>query len=203
MFWYTPGVKPSDTKTPAAGPAAERLLRIQEVADEVGLTTRSIRYYEEIGLLEPAARSEGSYRLYDGDDVERLRYIKGMRDDAGFSLAEIGRLLEDEAARARTKERFRATNDPGERRELALEGIARIDRQIDTLQAKIRRLRAMVAEARVRRGHLTDHVERIDGGETRSHVHIERRPRPVDEETIEGSEAGAGGDAGDSTGSAA
>ena len=90
----------------------DRFLRIQEVAAEVGLTTRSIRYYEELGLLKPAARSEGSYRLYDDDDLERLRFIKGLRDDAGFSLAEIGQLLEDEAARDRNRERFRSTTTP-------------------------------------------------------------------------------------------
>ena len=88
------------------------LLRIQEVAADVGLTARAIRYYEELGLLKPAARSEGAYRLYDADDLERLRFIKGLRDDAGFSLTEIGQLLEDEAARARNRERFRSTTDP-------------------------------------------------------------------------------------------
>ncbi|HLY13537.1 MAG TPA: MerR family transcriptional regulator, partial [Candidatus Limnocylindrales bacterium] len=93
------------TITPA--PAAESgFLRIQEVASELGLTTRSIRYYEELGLLSPAARSDGSYRLYDASDVERLRFIKGLRDDAGFSLAEISQLLEDEAARVRSREAF-------------------------------------------------------------------------------------------------
>ena len=111
-------------------PPAVPLLRIQEVAADVGLTTRSIRYYEELGLLKPAARSEGAYRLYDDDDLERLRFIKGLRDDAGFSLAEIGQLLEDEAARARNRERFRSTNDPAERRAIVDDALARVDRQI-------------------------------------------------------------------------
>src|SRR5215212_4639858 len=93
-----------------------RLLRIQEVAEALGLTTRTIRYYEELGLLEPVARSEGAYRLYDEDDVERLAFIKGLRDDAGFSLAEIGQLLEDEVMRARNRARFRTTSDASERR---------------------------------------------------------------------------------------
>jgi DNA-binding transcriptional MerR regulator len=154
-------------------PAAGKPLRIQEVAAEVGLTTRSIRYYEEMGLLAPA-RSEGDYRLYDLDDVARLRFIKGLRDDAGFSLAEIGRLLEDEAARARNRERFKATEDPVERRALALDGIARIDRQIETLQTKIARLRSMIGEARARREKLAGRVEVIDAGATRTHVHIDR-----------------------------
>ena len=76
-----------DLPTPDGHAATDRapLLRIQEVAAETGLTTRAIRYYEEIGLLEPAARSDGAYRLYDASDLERLRFIKSLRDDAGFS----------------------------------------------------------------------------------------------------------------------
>jgi len=154
-------------------PPASRPRRIQEVAEEVGLTTRSIRYYEEIGLLAPA-RSVGDYRLYDADDVERLRFIKALRDDAGFSLAEIGQLLEDEVARARNRAAFKATDDPVERRALALDGIARIDRQIDTLRAKIGRLRSMIGEARTRREKLAAEVEKIDAGAPRTHVHVAR-----------------------------
>jgi|SRR5215216_702685 len=148
------------------------LFRIQEVAEEVGLTARSIRYYEELGLLKPAARSEGSYRLYDADDVERLRFIKGLRDDAGFSLAEIGRLLEDETARARNRERFRETTDADERRGIIHDAFGQVDRQIAILEAKIERLRAMVDEARQRRAHLEGHLAEIDAGrEPTPHPH--------------------------------
>jgi len=94
------------------------LLRINEVAAETGLTTRAIRYYEEVGLLEPAARSEGDYRLYDASDLDRLRFIRDLRDDAGFSLAQIRQLLEDDAARERNRTRLRETADPSERRAL-------------------------------------------------------------------------------------
>lgn len=154
-------------------PPVAPLLRIQEVAAEVGLTTRSIRYYEEIGLLAPD-RSDGAYRLYDAEDVERLRFIKGLRDDAGFSLAEIGQLLEDEAARASNRARFKASTDPVERRALALDGIARVDRQIETLRGKIGRLRGMITDARARRDRLAARVEEIDAGSARTHVHIDR-----------------------------
>src|SRR5688572_22254674 len=130
------------------------LLKIQEVAAELGLTPRSIRYYEEIGLLEPAGRSGGAYRLYDEDDLERLRFIKGLRDDAGFSLAEIGQLLEDEVARARNRERFRASRDADERKAIIGDAFDRVDRQIATIREKIDRLEAMVVEAEGRRAHL-------------------------------------------------
>jgi MerR family transcriptional regulator, repressor of the yfmOP operon len=153
-------------------PPATNLLRIQQVAAEVGLTTRSIRYYEELGLLKPAARSEGSYRLYDEDDLERLRFIKGLRDDAGFSLAEIGQLLEDEAARARNRERFRSTSDPDERKAIIGDAFDRVDRQIASLREKIGRLEAMVTEAEGRRAHLQAHLQEIESGtEPTPHEH--------------------------------
>ena len=155
---HTPNSAPTDVaaETPA------KLLRIQEVAAELGLTTRSIRYYEEIGLLEPAARSDGDYRLYDADDLDRLRYIKGLRDDAGFSLAEIAQLLEDETARARNRARFRETHDPAERRTIVEDALTRVDRQIATLRGKADRLEAMIREANGRQAHLTEHLAEID-----------------------------------------
>jgi DNA-binding transcriptional MerR regulator len=141
-----------------------RLLRINEVAAEVGLTTRAIRYYEEMGLLEPAGRSGGDYRLYDRSDLERLLFIRSLRDDAGFSLAQIRQLLEDEAARERTRERFRETQDPAERRAILLDARERVDRQIEILEAKAARLGTMIEEARDRRRHLDGHLAALDGG---------------------------------------
>jgi DNA-binding transcriptional MerR regulator len=146
------------TTTPTRASDDPRLLRIQEVAAEVGLTPRSIRYYEEVGLLEPAARSEGAYRLYDESDIERLRFIRGLRDDAGFSLAQIGQLLEDEAARERNRERFRATEDAAERRAILVDAMERVDRQIENLRQKADRLATMIEEAEARRRHLAGHL---------------------------------------------
>ena len=163
------------THTAPAPEATTRLLRIQEVAAEVGITTRAVRYYEELGLLNPAARSEGAYRLYDADDVERLRFIKGLRDDAGFSLAEIGTLLEDETARARNRERFRSTTDKAEREAILRDATERVDRQIATLERKVGRLEAMIAEARARRAHLQQHAAEIEAGLEPSHDAAEHR----------------------------
>jgi DNA-binding transcriptional MerR regulator len=143
---------------------APRLLKIQEVAAETGLTSRAIRYYEEVGLLEPAARSGGAYRLYDASDLERLRYIKELRDDAGFSLAQIGQLLEDEAARERNRERLRSTQDPDERRAILEDARARVERQIETLESKAERLGTMIEAARARRAHLDGHLAELEGG---------------------------------------
>ena len=156
---------------------ATSLLRIQEVAAETGLTPRAIRYYEELGLLAPAARSDGAYRLYDGEDLERLRFIRGLRDDAGFSLAEIGQLLEDEQARTPQPPPLphhqRPRGAPGDRHRRA----RRIDRQVASIQRKIERLEAMIAEAEDRRDHLAGHLADIDAGRDPNHGPEAHAPR--------------------------
>jgi MerR family transcriptional regulator, repressor of the yfmOP operon len=163
---------PASATTPPTASVETPLLRIQEVAAETGLTTRAIRYYEEMGLLEPAARSEGFYRLYDASDLERLRTIKELRDEAGFSLSAIGQLLEDEAARERNRERFRASHDPRERRAILEDARSRVDRQIATLEAKAQRIAAMIDAARDRAKHLDQHLVELEGGPD---PHPERR----------------------------
>jgi len=146
-------------------PEDVRLLRIQEAAAEVGLTPRSVRYYEELGLLRPAARSEGDYRLYDETDVERLRFIKELRDDAGFSLAEIAQLLEDEAARERGHAAYHATTDPAERMQILRDRLVRYDHQIEMLRSKIDRLGTIVSETEGRRSRTAAKIEELGATE--------------------------------------
>jgi DNA-binding transcriptional MerR regulator len=74
-----------------------RRWRIGELAAATGLTVRTLHHYEHIGLLGPAARTEGRQRLYDERDVLRLYRIRALRD-LGLSLADIGRMLEDNGA---------------------------------------------------------------------------------------------------------
>jgi DNA-binding transcriptional MerR regulator len=148
------------TLSPAAGAPP---LRIHEVADLVGLTPRSIRYYEEMGLLSPSARSRGAYRLFDQLDVERLRFIKSLRDDAGFSIAEIGRLLEDEAARRLAREALASTDDPAERHRILSGRLASIDDQLAGLNEKLTRLQEMVSELQRRRRHVLAHLAELAG----------------------------------------
>ena len=180
-LWYPRGVSQPAPSAPSAPTEGEpRLRRIQEVAAEIGLTARSIRYYEELGLLAPAARSEGAYRLFDPDDIERLRFIKGLRDDAGFSLAEIGQLLEDEAMRTRNRDRFRTTDDAVEQRAIIGDTLLRVERQIETLRDKMARLAGMIEEAEGRRDHLRLHIAELDAGrEPAAHVHTRSGSRPV------------------------
>jgi DNA-binding transcriptional MerR regulator len=68
------------------------LMQIGQVADRTGLSLRTIRFYEENGLVIPTARSEGGFRLYSEHDVSRLEVIKRMKP-LGFTLEEMQELL--------------------------------------------------------------------------------------------------------------
>jgi len=67
-------------------------MQIGEVAERIGLSLRTIRYYEEVGLVTPSARSQGGFRLYTERDAGRLQLVKDMKP-LGFSLDEMRDLL--------------------------------------------------------------------------------------------------------------
>lgn len=67
--------------------------QIGEVAERVALSLRTIRHYEEVGLVPPSGRSTGGFRLYTDDDIERLQLVKHMKP-LGFALEEMRDLLE-------------------------------------------------------------------------------------------------------------
>src|SRR5271168_1469635 len=79
-------------------------LRIGDVARLLGTTTRTIRYYEEIGLLPvPPARASGQHRIYTEAEVERMREVMRLKDLLGVSLEELKTLLAAEEARAEVR----------------------------------------------------------------------------------------------------
>ena len=103
-------------------------MQIGEVAERTGLSMRTIRHYDNVGLAPPSARSEGGFRLYTQADVERLNYVRRITP-LGFSLeetAEILTLLEAE-------EPTEATAAYLERAKVAREKMARKLRQADEL----------------------------------------------------------------------
>jgi DNA-binding transcriptional MerR regulator len=88
-----PAERPSSRQAAAIdGAAAERLLRVGDLARACGKTVRAIHHYEAVGLLKPHARSKGRYRLYAADAVARVRWI-GKLNDLGMSLSAIQRIL--------------------------------------------------------------------------------------------------------------
>jgi DNA-binding transcriptional MerR regulator len=124
--------------------------RIGEVAEATGLTPRAIRYYQEVGLLAPAAHVSGANRRYDEHDVERLLLIKQLRDVVGLSLAEIQTFLETETERSALSREYHATSDPVRQLELlqTVEPILR--RRVELLERKLDAVQSMLDEERAR-----------------------------------------------------
>ncbi len=118
-----------------------RLRKIGEVADEVGVTPRTIRYYEELGLLGAAGeRPKGGHRLYNEDDVARLRELVRLRDLLGLSLDELTRLAEDRKAQECLRSRWESTTDDAERARIIRDAIPHVERQLELVRHRRRSL---------------------------------------------------------------
>ena len=130
-------------------------LRIGDVARLAGTTPRTIRYYEEIGLLERGAeRPSGSHRLYDEHDVERLREVIRLRELLNVSLDELKTLLAAEEARAQLRSELQREDVAADRRrDLLLEALGHIEAQLELVRrraAELARLEDDLADKRRR-----------------------------------------------------
>ncbi len=137
-------------------------LRIGEVSQLTGTTPRTIRYYEEIGLLpDSGSREPGAHRTYAEPDVERLQELLRLKDLLGVSLEELRDLVAAEDARAALREEWHSgVDDPVRRREILEEALTHLGLQLQLvrgrrdeiakleqeLAAKRRRLRARLRE---------------------------------------------------------
>jgi MerR family transcriptional regulator, repressor of the yfmOP operon len=143
-------------------------LRIGDVAKLVGTTPRTIRYYEEIGLLpEAPSRPSGGHRVYTDAEVERLREVMRLKELLGVTLEELKTLLAAEESRAIVRAQLRREDvPPARRRELLDEALGHIDLQLELVQRRAAELATLKSELcetrkRVRRKirELEAHVE--------------------------------------------
>jgi DNA-binding transcriptional MerR regulator len=139
----------------SSSPQSPVPLRIGDVARLVDTTPRTIRYYEEIGLLpEAPARPSGQHRIYSEAEVERLREVMRLKNLLGVSLEELRTLLTAEDARAEVRAQLRREDvEPGRRRELLTEALGHIDRQLELVRyraGELAKLEGELSETRKR-----------------------------------------------------
>jgi len=125
----------------------ERCYRIGEVAERAGVTTRTIRYYEELGLLGKAGeRAKGAHRLYTESDVTRLQELIRLRDLLGLTLDELVELAEAEEARAALRDQWAESATDDERARIVDAAIVIAERQLELVRARQQRLAEFAGE---------------------------------------------------------
>jgi MerR family transcriptional regulator, repressor of the yfmOP operon len=139
-------------------------LRIGDLARLVGTTPRTIRYYEEMGLLaEAPARPSGRHRLYSEAEVERLREVMRLKHLLGVSLEELRTLLAAEDARAEVRAQLRRDDvDPARRRELLSEALGHIDRQLELVRHRAKELERLESELGETRKRVRRKIRELD-----------------------------------------
>jgi MerR family transcriptional regulator, repressor of the yfmOP operon len=131
------------------------MTRIGELARQAGTTPRTVRYYEEIGLLAaPEERGAGEHRTYTQADLDRLNEILRLKSLLGLSLDELREVLAGEDARAARRVAWDATEDPAERRRMLAEARA----HVQSLLAHVSRHKA---EVQAYEDELMERLEKI------------------------------------------
>lgn len=137
-------------------------LRIGEVAEQASTTVRTVRYYEEVGLLPGSEeRSHGEHRTYSDADVERLREILQLKELLNLSLDELRGLVEAEEARAVIRERYRSSTDAAERERLLQEAAHHLDRQLALVRERRTALGELEERLAERRERVTERLAEL------------------------------------------
>ena len=132
-------------RTPTLEPTSETQahLQIGEVAERTGVTQRTLRFYEERGLLKPPSRLDGGFRLYSEDDVRRVEQIKRLQSLLGFTLAEIKEMVEADEVKMQIRATYRKDAAVPERRAKLLKAKEVTEGQVAVIKQKLSALQEM------------------------------------------------------------
>jgi len=121
----------------------EAYLQIGEVAERTGVTQRTLRFYEEKGLLRPPTRMDGGFRLYSEDDVTRVEHIRQLQNLLGVTLAEIKEMVDAEEVLQELKAQYRPEADVSEKRRQLQKAIDVVTRQHGIVSQKAEQMSEM------------------------------------------------------------
>jgi DNA-binding transcriptional MerR regulator len=126
-----------------ASPTVEGVpLRIGELAKRASVTTRTLRYWEEFGLVTPTDRRESGERLYSSASLERVAHIRELQELLGLTLAEIRIVLESEDAAERARSARRAGASTVRRLALLADAIEAHERLVEKMDDRLARIAA-------------------------------------------------------------
>ena len=124
----------------------EAYLQIGEVAERTSVTQRTLRFYEEKGLLRPPTRMDGGFRLYSEDDVTRVEHIRQLQNLLGVTLAEIKEMVDAEEVLQELKAQYRPEADASEKRRQLQKAIDVVTRQHGIVSQKAEQMSEMKSQ---------------------------------------------------------
>src|SRR3972149_7076994 len=130
-------------RAPAPPASDDPYLQIGEVAERTGLTQRTLRFYEEKGLLKPPTRMEGGFRLYSEADVQRVEQIKRLQTLLRFTLAEIKEMVDADEVKMQLRAQYRPQAALSQKKAQVLRAIEVTDRQVALIRQKVAALTEM------------------------------------------------------------
>jgi DNA-binding transcriptional MerR regulator len=145
------------------GVIAAQALRIGEAAARVGVSSRTLRYYEELGLLRPSARTPGGARRYAEDDIARLEHIRELQELMGFNLEEILEVVGTEDRLATLRAEWLAGRPPERRAEILAEALELNTRLRERVGRKRDRLEGVLEQLEVKRRRYQELRRELEG----------------------------------------
>ena len=126
-------------------------LQIGEVAERTGVTQRTLRFYEEKGLLKPPSRMDGGFRLYSEADVKRVTQIRRLQDLLGVALADIKEMVDAEEMLRELRAQYDPESDVAEKRRQLEKAKEVVEAQYSIVQQKMVHLDEMKSQLEDRR----------------------------------------------------
>ena len=137
-------------------------LQIGEVAQRTGVTQRTLRFYEEKGLLRPPSRMDGGFRLYSEEDVKRVEHIRRLQDLLGISLAEIKEMVDADEVLRELRSQYRPESAITEKRKQLLKATAVTEAQFAIVKQKTEQMREMETQLEERLQLFTRWKQELD-----------------------------------------
>ena len=133
----------------------EAYLQIGEVAERTGVTQRTLRFYEEKGLLRPPSRMDGGFRLYSEDDVKRVEMVRRLQDLLGVTLADIKEMVDAQEMLRELRAQYRPEAGVEEKRR-------QLQKAIDVVQAQYAIVKQKCGQMEEMKGQLEERLKTFD-----------------------------------------